>query len=155
MQSCDVLQALDKAFDTSTDICKALKDTQFDQQILNKVRAGARAWEWGLGDCQPVALVHGSCSSGTPAQHAQAHHWAAGPCFLLRPSPAWPHSGPSGPADSSANLWQVYQLVFSCPAAGRPAPSQQYTLTVLQLDNTPPPLRVRTSPAGHSRASVP
>jgi hypothetical protein len=32
-------QALDKAFDTSTDICKALKDTQFDQQTLNKVRS--------------------------------------------------------------------------------------------------------------------
>jgi hypothetical protein len=38
----DAAQALEKAFDTSTDICKALKDTQFDTQTLNKVGSCAR-----------------------------------------------------------------------------------------------------------------
>lgn len=33
-------QALDKAFDNQTDVCKALKDTQFDQQRLNKASCG-------------------------------------------------------------------------------------------------------------------
>lgn len=32
-----LLQALDKAFDTQADVCKALREVQFDQQLLNKV----------------------------------------------------------------------------------------------------------------------
>jgi hypothetical protein len=33
-----LLQALDKAFDMQADVCKAMRDVDFDQQLLNKVR---------------------------------------------------------------------------------------------------------------------
>lgn len=36
---CAALQALEKAFDSQQDICKALRDVQFEQPLLNKVRA--------------------------------------------------------------------------------------------------------------------
>jgi hypothetical protein len=33
-----LVQALDKAFDMQADVCKAVRDVDFDQQLLNKVR---------------------------------------------------------------------------------------------------------------------
>jgi hypothetical protein len=33
-----LMQALDKAFDMQADVCKAMRNVDFDQQLLNKVR---------------------------------------------------------------------------------------------------------------------
>jgi hypothetical protein len=42
-------QALDKAFDTQADVCKAMREVQFDQQLLNKVCCTATACLFVVG----------------------------------------------------------------------------------------------------------
>lgn len=65
-----LLQALDKALDTSQDICKAMKGVQFDQQLLNKVCLTEAA--------APTALLQRSVErqsgGGYPLNTAIARH---------------------------------------------------------------------------------
>lgn len=81
-------QALDKAFDTSTDICKALKDTQFDTQTLNKVEKCRK--RVGMHSFAPMAFNRqpSTCAPQLPCGLAPGHRRATQPSTCpLQPPP--------------------------------------------------------------------